>query len=227
MFFKTLIVYLLTKLKKYKFARILLYKISNKYKDYKVFDNFNLKSSSVFIDIGANIGNVSLYIKDIYNCEILAFEPHPQAYKVLLNRFKKIKNIKLKNLAVSDQDSLRSFFLHKNDIYNAGTLSYSGSGSLESKKNNLSKDNFITVETIELSKILNQYKYIDCIKIDIEGHEYSLFPILLKNIDKIGKVVCEMHGNSISHEYFKNRYDYYLNYFKEEKLLNKWIYLWI
>ena len=35
----------------------------------------------------------------------------------------------------------------------------------------------------------------DVIKIDIEGSEYKILPELIKNKNKIKKVLCEMHGN--------------------------------
>lgn len=43
--------------------------------------------------------------------------------------------------------------------------------------------------------MLNKFNIIDLIKIDIEGYEYEILPFILKNKNKIKKVICELHGN--------------------------------
>ena len=98
-------------LKKIKFVRLLLYKIKSGYKKYHVF-NF-LKKDSVFIDLGANIGNVSTYINDKFGCKIYCYEPHPSAYNYLKKKLGKYKNITTINCAVSNQTSEQDIYLHK------------------------------------------------------------------------------------------------------------------
>ena len=215
------------KLSNFKIYRILiLYKLNSKYKHFNKFRDFSFNSQSVFIDIGANRGKVSMYVSDYYNCKIFSYEPHPGAFKYLKKKFNNLNNIQIFNYAISNKNSKQKFYLHKNDHYNGNTLLHSGSASLEKDKNNLSKNNFIEVQTIDILAVISKYKYIDCIKIDIEGHEYEIFPVLIKNLHKIGKIVCEMHGNAENHKNFKEKYDYYLNYFKKKNLLNNKIYLW-
>ena len=41
-----------------------------------------IKSGDVVLDIGANIGNHSLYLAKITNCKIFAFEPNPETFSI-------------------------------------------------------------------------------------------------------------------------------------------------
>ena len=47
-----------------------------------------------------------------------------------------------------------------------------------------------------LNKTTRLILYVPFLKIDIEGHEYKILPSIIKSIDKIGKVFCEMHGQN-------------------------------
>ena len=121
-------------LKKFKFIRLLAYQFIQD-KRYHVF-NF-LKKKSVFIDIGANTGEVSNYINDKYQSKIYCYEPHPGAYKFLKNRFINFKNVSVFNYAISDTSSEQHYYFHKNSP-NEEDLIFSQAGSLEENKENIS-----------------------------------------------------------------------------------------
>lgn len=226
-FHKLLINYTSHKLSKFKYYRkIILYKYFSKYQEYKLFHTFKLNENSIFIDIGANVGKVSQFIDDFYSCNIIAYEPHPTAFKILSRKLDGKKKVKLYNKAVSNKNSEKKLFFHKDDIDNGKTLAHAGSSSLELKKNTVSEKKYIITKTSNIDDILNNYTFIDCIKIDIEGHEYQILPQLINKIDKIGRIVIEMHGNDLNHANFINDYNKYLKIFKERMLLNKKIFLW-
>ena len=95
---------------------------------------------------------------------------------------------------------------------------------------------------IDIKDILNNFTKIDLIKIDIEGSEYLIMPEIIKNIDKIKKVVCETHGNPEKLKYFKNEnnqielrsknnkfskeYNELISELKFKKLYNSWFIEW-
>ncbi len=131
---------MITKFKKYlnkfKLWRLLLYKLKPEYSIYKKF-NF-LSKNSVFIDFGANIGNVSQIINDIYGCRIHCYEPHPGAFKILNKKFKHFDNIFLYNLAVSDENNFSNLFLHKEtDLSKIEETNLSEASSLDKSKTNI------------------------------------------------------------------------------------------
>jgi len=216
-------------LKKIKFIRLLLYKTKSQYKKYSVF-NF-LKKNSIFIDLGANIGDVSTYINDRFGCKIYCYEPHPGAYKILEKKFNKFKNIVSINCAVSDQSLEKNIYLHKNSS-GEDDIIYSQAASLEENKENISLEKTVKTKCLHINKILEKFDYIDCIKIDIEGHEYKILPFLIENKNMINKVVCELHGkNSASNEKTKNsflnpEYEKTIKILKEKKLYNNWFFEW-
>ena len=218
------------KLKKIKFVRLLLYKIRPGYKKYQVF-NF-LTKDSIVIDIGANIGEVSTYINDKFGCKIYCYEPHPGAFKYLKKKLKKYENISIFNYAVSNQNSEKNFYLHKNSS-SEDDLIYSQAASLEENKENVSLEKKTIVKCIHINDILKKFKKIDCIKIDIEGHEYKILPFLIENKSLIKKVICELHGSDLeSSVNIKNSYltpDYHniKSGLKERNLYNSWFVEWI
>ena len=109
-FHKLLLNYISNKLSNFKFYRkYVLYKYSSRYHEYKLFHTFQLNENSIFIDIGANVGKVSQFIDDFYSCNIISYEPHPSAFKILSKKLNK-KKIKLYNQAVSNRNSNQKYF---------------------------------------------------------------------------------------------------------------------
>ena len=217
-------------LKKVKFIRQLLYKIRSGYKKYHVFNS--LSKDSIFIDIGANIGDVSTYINDKFGCKIYCYEPHPGAFNYLKKRLKRYKNISIFNYAVSNENSQKDFYLHKKSS-SENDLIYSQAASLEKSKENISLEKKIIVKCVHINNILKKFKKIDCIKIDIEGHEYKILPFLIENKNLIKKVICELHGNSlesstnIKNAYLNPSYKSTISILKERNLYNSWFVDWV
>ena len=109
---------------------------------------------------------------------------------------------------------------------------YSQAASLEQKKENISIEKKFEIKIIHINDILNKFKKIDCIKIDIEGHEYKILPFLISNKHLIKKVVCELHGNSLNAQgqvknaYLQNEYKNLVKDLKDKKLYNHWFIEW-
>lgn len=205
----------------FKSFRLIIYKVRPQYKKFHIFDN--LKKESIFIDLGANVGEVSSFINDVYGCQIYCFEAHPLAYKILRKRFINFKNIFTNNLAVVNDPKKKEIklyytrtFFHSKDVRNtiaASIYNYS-------KKFN----EYSLIRTIQIKEILNKYKKIDCIKIDIEGAEYDILPLLIDNHLKIGRVICELHGKRENAEFEEKKI--YINQLISEKKLNNWFFPW-
>ena len=200
------------------YFRKINYKLNPTFKKFTVYNYLN--NNSVFIDIGANIGLYSLFISDNYKSNIICFEPHPKAFKILSARLGNNKKIKIYNKAVSDENGYTDLYLHQEE--GSTKQDYSESSSLFSQKINVDPNKKIKIETIDINRILNNYDYIDCIKINAEGVEFKILSQIIKNHKKIGKVFCAFHNEKI-----KGVDKVYLEIMDElnkKNLLNNWFY---
>ncbi len=208
---------------KKKIFRLIFFYNLNRYKQkLKFLDNLNLNQNSIVFDIGSNKGVITQYLHDKYSCSIYSFEPNPYCYLVQKNIFSEISKIKIFNKALSKSNEIKKLYLHQfaNHINN---INISESSSLEKKKSNISPKKFILVKCFSINKIFKKFEYVDFIKIDIEGHEYQILPSIIKNIDKIGKIFCEMHGKDHRTE-FKKDFNFWNK--KLNKYYNKKFFYW-
>lgn len=210
----------------FKIFRKTKYKIRSNYRAYNIFNFLNHKS--IFIDIGGNMGTVSQYVLDVYNPKLIEiYEPHNLLYLNLKKRFKNYRNVNIYNNAVSNSNSQGFLYLRNKDDKDLSLLAGS---SLEKNKKNINKLHSQKIELIHIEEIILKFKYIDCIKIDIEGHEYKILDYLIKNKNKIGKLVCEFHGTdediaiNKNHEFRKNFLKYKDIIYKLQE--DEWLITW-
>tara|TARA_B100001057_G_scaffold77027_1_gene71802 strand:- start:2033 stop:2707 length:675 start_codon:yes stop_codon:yes gene_type:complete len=214
----------------------LLLSNSKVYNNLSVDKNFNkiinkLHERSVVLDIGANLGNVSSYILEKKNCNIYLFEPNTLCFEILKRRFIDDNRIKIYNLAISNFSGKSNLYLH-NKSKGISDSSYLESSSLKEAKDNVSKNNYIEINVLNIEDLLSKFETIDLIKIDIEGSEYEIMPLLVKNRSKIKCVLCELHGKpSTDIEFTKNKdfipkYEKLIKLLKEKNLYGNWFYEW-
>lgn len=149
-----------------------------------------LKNKSIFFDIGANMGVFTLLAASkIKQGKIFAFEPIPQALRMLY------QNIRINNLddrvtvlekVASDKDGLENF-----NIENFNEFSYI---SANKGLNN------ITVSSVRLDTFCkkNNIRFIDLIKIDVEGAEMMVLKGLEELLKKgnIGMLIIELNAGN-------------------------------
>lgn len=187
---------------------------TNRY--FKVFNNENgnegyplvdflrskkLNDINCMVDLGANFGEISLFFaKTFPNAKIISVEASSANFKILSknilnNKSFDTKNIIVENVAVSDKE---------------GTIEIStGCGSENSiildTRNPQYKSSTKTeiVKTNTLANILkkNRIKYVDFLKIDIEGAE----PFLLESLKELGSNIKSIFMEMGS----KNTYEHY------------------
>lgn len=192
----------------FRLIRILIYKFHPNFSKFKIFQKLNLNKNSIFIDIGGNQGVISQYINDNFNCKILIYEPHPGCIKVIKKKFQDNKNIIIKKYAVSNNNGYSKLYLHSKSK-SKYDISFAQSSTLDKSKQNIDKNKFILVKTINIKNIIDSFKYIDLIKIDIEFHEYKILPEIFKKQNKIGKIFCEFHGSKKKYKHLKKKYEYW------------------
>lgn len=149
------------------------------YQEYLVYFNLDIDSSKgvikylsrgegLILDIGANIGQTSLWMANelkLEEVEIIAVEPYPSTfqkltYNINLNHFRNITPI---NIAFGNSDS---------KLLMEGCSSNSGAFRVNS---NIKNGDFIEVSQTTLDNYFKDDKrHIKFIKIDVEGFEYNV-----------------------------------------------------
>ena len=127
-----------------------------------------------FVDVGANVGNHSLYAATIIGApQVVAFEPNPEAYRVLRC------NIALNDLArviehvpvgLSDHDGHATVTTPNPDINLGGT--------------SLADDPSGTIELRRGDDLLSREQQIGFLKIDVEGLEMQVLAGLAATIER-------------------------------------------
>lgn len=193
-------------------------------KKLEIFYKFKLNQNSLFVDIGGNVGLISKFVEDKFNCNIEIYEPHPGCFSILKKKFKNNPNAKIYHVAVSNKNETQKLYFHQKQK-SINDLSYSQGASLEEQKDNCDREKYLEVECLHIEDLLKKYKFIDVLKIDIETHEYKILPSVIKNIDKIGYVLCELNGK-YKYTYLNNEYNFWTNQLKIKKLLNTKFFEW-
>lgn len=141
--------------------------------------NENAKENTL-IDVGANIGNHSLYFSKYFK-KIIAFEPQKDLFE-LLKINSNLKNIDIYNFGLSDK-------VGKSNIYY--DMNNRGGGSIESKNLNLKSEQ---IDLQVFDQIFHD-KEFSFVKIDVEGHELSVLKGMNKSIEK-NKPIIAFEGKS-------------------------------
>ncbi len=134
------------------------------------------------IDLGANIGLTTLYFhKEYPEASIIGVEPENSNFEILRLNTKHIDKIQIYNKAIWNKKTKISLI---NNITNDNDGYCFGRGN----------DN--NVETITINELLknSQYRYIDILKIDIEGGEKNLFYENYENwLPFVRLIIIELH----------------------------------
>lgn len=157
-----------------------------------IFFSDYLRDGDVVIDIGSNIGTVTIQssVKVGSKGKIFSIEPNPKIFEFLLENinFNKIENVKTFNVALGDSDGEINFSDKVSDVINS--IVKDGSG--------------IKVKITTLDKLLPDQEVINLLKIDVQG--YDKF-VLLGALDVLKKTDC-VHFPVINEHYQNFGYTY-------------------
>lgn len=156
----------------------------------KFFDTICLNDLDLVIDIGANVGLFSKYIKQRGANEIIMIEANPNLEKnIKMVMGEDIHNCNIIMNPIFSEKKLMQFTYPSNNS-TLGELIYNN----ESPK----YDAVINVETITIDEIYEMIgeKRVSLFKSDIEGGEYSLFEFITdEQIKRVDKFLIEFHNN--------------------------------
>ncbi len=149
-------------------------------------------TGGVFMDAGANIGEVSKNACMQFD-EVISIECHQLTFNRMKNNLKNKNNITLINKAVHDKDGIKMF---------VSSPKNSTGATAREKKRLLRTDNYyFEAESISLNCLLEKYKP-RVLKMDIEGSEYDA--ILNSSLNKeLEFISIEFHGTRGAKTYSK------------------------
>ena len=142
--------------------------------------NYELNENSIVIDLGGYQGQWASDIYSMYSCRISVFEPYPDYYKIIKQRFSKNNKIDVYNFGLDRADKIA----HLSVDNDASTIFKSDENSV----------------AIQLKKATNFFKdheflEIDLMKVNIEGGEYDLLEHLIEEdfITIIDNIQVQFH----------------------------------
>jgi FkbM family methyltransferase len=131
-----------------------------------------------FIDVGSHKGEFLSYLMKLNYKNIYCFEPQKKIFNILFKRFRKKKGIKLYNLALSDKNTFKNFYVSKFTL--TSTLSKS-KNSFYSRFKNFILNNTSSysekkkIRTKKLDEVIYKKKLDNIfLKIDVEGFELNV-----------------------------------------------------
>ena len=181
----------------------------------KLEELFDFSNARIFIDIGACIGEYSIYFAKKYpQSKIYSFEASEnnlELFKENIKLNKSESSIKIIYNAISDVQN-QNYYLSEASQQSEVIIS-----SKHSEKKTVTLSSFISNEKLDK---------IDFLKIDIEGSNYKLAQCIVDNYSKINAIQYEfakgpsnLFINLI--DQVSNVYDFYLNEEEKFKVINE------
>lgn len=148
-------------------------------------DIFNTRKDMVVLDVGANIGCVTQYMRD-FSKKVYAIEPSTEHYEALAKNveFNKWTNVVPINAAIADKDGEMTLNLNtSNRTCHSLTMNYGKGGE--------------KVKTMCFETLFKKYKIdkVDFMKFDVEGAEEMILMSedFKKMSPKISALMVEFH----------------------------------
>jgi len=171
--------------------------------------------NSVCLDVGANIGNHTLYFAQFFN-KVYSFEPHPEIFELLKFNVRKSKNVKVFQFGLSSKNDEMIIVHNKYSTY--------GSSSLRNKSDlKFGKDtdefNVQVKKFDDFFSNINQENNISFVKLDVEGHEFNVLQGMEKTLKQNSPIVCfEQHRNHFDN-FGKKLSSHTINFLKDNEYI--------
>ena len=161
-----------------------------------------MEENETFVDVGANVGSYSLMVANEYKdmaVKVIAIEAHPENYKALRRNIQcnQFENVIIPiNKVVSNYKGLVDLYERSHDGTRVDSEMYSICNDQHIDAYNIlhPSGKSLEIECDTLDNILLNYR-VDVIKMDVEGAEVLALKAATKTLERIRKIVVEIHGD--------------------------------
>ena len=143
---------------------------------------------SYALDLGANRGDFSVWCLE-HGMNVVAIEPHPDAFSYLVNRTKKSRNILRLQVAASSTNKTSSILVHPQASQDQ--LGFSIRSTIKFEKRGFVP--YAICLELNFLEILESLGEVKVLKVDIEGSESEIWPIIKSHKNKIEFLLMEIH----------------------------------
>ena len=137
-----------------------------------------LKHRSIFLDIGANVGNHTAALGPFFE-EVMAFEPNPRTAKILEANAMLFSNVSVCPFGLSDKEECVQTSYQDHNV---------GAASVTSGNKYKNKVEF-HLKVLDEQLSTEQMSAVSLIKLDVEGHEYEALRGMLRTLKESSAIV--------------------------------------
>ena len=148
----------------------------------------------VFIDCWANVWLIT-DIARFMDMEVYAFEPNPQAIRLLNKKYVDDKKVHVYPDAVSNKNWKMDFFISETEMFDQGATIIEECAKIEWWKNDKVEVDIVRLSEVIKNDILPNHKKIHLLKLDIEWAEFDVIDDIIDEwiYQNIKYIVVETH----------------------------------
>ena len=159
-----------------------------------------MPQEGIFVDIGANVGYVSLYIlSHCITSKVICVEPNKQLIPVLRQNLARFSQVEIIHSALSDINGESFIYVGMDSA--VGSLAEGYARAHHQADRSIQPMSVITITGDDL---LSSIPSIDLLKIDIEGHELSALSGMQSLFDK-GRIKCVLFELNLLAQRYSSR----------------------
>jgi len=160
--------------------------------DYILKNSFLQNNKPVIIDVGANVGYISLPLSKIYpNSKIYSYEADSRVFKRLVKNLEinsDITNIFPYELALQDKD-ISSINFYERDLLDGDFKINLGLSTLSNISLGKVKKTIVRASTIDNEVKKLKIKHVNFIKVDVEGNEIKVLKGAIETINTFNPII--------------------------------------